>query len=156
MFSLIRKHENIFNPGTLALAILFPVVMSAALFSSEAGMAISGILLAIVLFGLAFGLSFESFVRYSQYGLSRDHPVLNQTVSLVAVILPFGVLFFGPYPVLLSLAFMAYSKYRSPDSAAEKQLPVYKRKGTADVINFFLLLAILAMLFTFNSWIPAP
>ncbi len=105
------------------------------------------LLITPITLGLAIALSFDSFHHYSQYGLSHNHPILNHVVSIVAIILPFGVLIWGFYPVLASLALNGYSKYRSPDTKHEKTLPIYKRKFIVDCINFILLACILALAF---------
>lgn len=125
--------------------------------------------------GMLIALFFEGLLRYSQYGLTKEHPYLNTAVSLLAIILPvypfvlngalqifpdlFSTTFIEHYqaygrfydfiPLILSLSLIAYSKYRSPDYASDKDRPLYLRSFVVEVVNLCLCCVLGLQLFLF-------
>ena len=92
----------------------------------------------IFVFGLShinvlIGLTFETFRRYSRFGISHTKKTLNHILSLALVSLPFISIFIPPL-VVPSLILLAVSKYKSPDNMVPT-LPFYKKDGFFEIIN---------------------
>lgn len=93
-------------------------------------------------------LSFDGFRNYSQYGLSRNHQILNQVVSIAAVAAPFASILFN-LPVLLALAFFlnGLNLWRSPAIQTEPSAKLGPRHpATREFIKAFLWLMIYAVM----------
>lgn len=88
-------------------------------------------------FAVLVGLSFESFRRYSRFGISHTRHFLNHTLSIAMVVFPFLSIVL-PFMILPSLGLMALSKYRSPDDPREKALAFYCRDGIFELADAIL------------------
>lgn len=103
---------------------------------------LSLLLLASAALYITAGLIFEGIVRYSQYGLSQNHPILNHVVSISAIICPILL----PFGTIYCLVLMIYSKKRSPNILHNVEL--LQRSITADKINLVFIIVIYLLLFT--------
>lgn len=105
-------------------------------------------LVAATFIGLSIGSVFEAFVRYSQYGLSQKHPILNHLVSIIAIVSPI-ILF--PIGCIPTMGLIAYSKVRSPN--IEYQMPKEYRPQATELVNMSLLILQLVLIFLFWDYI---
>ena len=64
---------------------------------------------------MAVSLSFEGFMRWSRFALSRDHPVLNYCGNVIIILLPFLVVYLSPLFLPVVIAMHMLSHWRSPD-----------------------------------------
>ena len=138
-------------PYLLLLVALFIVPREASIFDgiSAASLKASSwtIILMIVVLASSMGLTFEGFMRFSRYRMSRDHQCLNMAVSLAGTLMPFCVLFMGPIATVLAYLIIAYSYFISPrDPETIKDRTFYQRKYFAYVVNAALLSLILILI----------
>ncbi len=88
-------------------------------------------------YGILIGLTFETFRRYSRFGVSNTKNTLNHVLSVTLIALPF-VSIVIPFLMIPSLLMLALSKYRSPDDVRERSLPFHDRPGFIELTNAVL------------------
>jgi len=101
----------------------------------------------LVIFGSSIGLTFDGFMRFSRYRMSRDHRVLNMVLSFFGAFMPFFALLIGPLATILSYLILAYSYYISPrNPATVRERRFYQRKYFAYLVNAGLLSVMLTLI----------
>lgn len=99
--------------------------------------------LALLIFHMhvCIALTFDGFTRFSRYGLSHKHPILDKVISSAMIFgcfagLSFIVLFMNAYSLLVS--------HDKPDE--QKSLPIYDRDFIVPFIQAVILTTALIIL----------
>ncbi len=86
---------------------------------------------------IVIGMTYDAVRRYSRFGISHKHKVMNHALSLALILLPIAS-FVDGLILCAALALMSFSKYRSPDNDRQQALPFYKRDGFYEAVNAVL------------------
>lgn len=90
---------------------------------------------------MAVVYSFRSFLRWSRFRLSQNHPMFNNLLNILIVTLPMGAIIVCPLFLFPLLVVHWFSHARSPEpEEAKGQVPLLCR-------SYFLVLSQIALLF---------
>lgn len=140
-------------PKVFSLGIIVPAIFMIGLLgftSLEQKMPAIFCYLSLMAFHLhmCMSLTFDGFTRFSRYGLSHNHPILDKTLSIFMIIGCFA----GLSPLILFLN--AYSLWASPDKPQEeKQKAIWDKDFIVPLAQGVILLAFFLLVFATNIFL---
>lgn len=91
---------------------------------------------------IAVTYSFRSFMRWSRFRLSQQHPLINFILNISMAILPIAAIIINPLLLLPLLVIHWFSHVRSPDpEEIDRHLPALKRTYMLIVMQIILCFA---------------
>lgn len=138
------KAEGLFSLGAV-VPVLGLLILVLAYFSRDSVYGLSVLLIlgaAFLCFHLhiCMALTFDGFMRFSRYGISHSHPILDKLLSILFIVFCFAG--FSPFV----LFHQAFSLYMSPESA-EKSKPFYRRDYMVSLVQGGAILLFLIFFF---------
>ena len=133
------------RPLLLSFSCVYPfLLLIGFVFSSGIPFIICGFLLFLFHINLCIQMTFDGFIRFSRYRLSRKHPILDKLISFVFI----GLSFVGFSPIALIIK--SYSLLVSNDEHKIDRSPFYNAPYIVPFVQSLILLTAILVI-TFGS-----